>query len=235
MLTETRPNASRPRRSRHSSRDNWRRLSSSMMHAAWAPERHIARGEGPVQETPAAGLDRGRGARRALARKDLCLYTDRAGSRTLSRYKVARKAEVDVRIAGREIRSLLMSPPVMVEPHWTMKGVALALAERPIGVVVVRGASLPWAMGSRPAGVISERDIVRAIADGVEVDVTRAEDVMTCDLVCAAPDEPVLAVAARMVQNQIRHLVVMENGAVIGVISERDVLRALIEERRTGT
>jgi predicted transcriptional regulator len=76
--------------------------------------------------------------------------------------------------------------------------------------------------------------IVRAVAEG-EVDTTCAEDLMTFDLASAAPNESVLAVARRMVDNEIRHVRVIEDDVVIGVVSGRDVLRALVEDYRAGT
>ena len=108
-----------------------------------------------------------------------------------------------------------------------MRTVAQILAEESIGAVVVRGTRPPGAPGSRAEGVVSERDIVQALADGHDPDRTRAQDVMTLDLASAAPEESVLEVAKRMLDNEIRHMPVMADGVVVGVISERDVLRVL--------
>ena len=130
------------------------------------------------------------------------------------------------------VGSLMKQPPVDVYPHWTLRGVAQALANGPIGAVVVRGAHAPGAAGSSAEGVVSERDIVHALAEGVELDATRAEDLMTRDLVCAAPHESALTVAARMIENEIRHVPVVEDGVVIGMVSERDLLRHLVEDHR---
>jgi CBS domain-containing protein len=128
------------------------------------------------------------------------------------------------------VRSLVKQSAVVAYPESTLRVVAQILSEESIGAVVVRGTRPPGAAGSRPEGVVSERDIVRAIADGLDPDRTRAQDVMTLDLACAAPEESVLAVAARMLDNEIRHIPVMEDGVVIGVVSERDALRVLVDE-----
>lgn len=58
---------------------------------------------------------------------------------------------------------------------------------------------------------------------------------MTCDLVCAAPHESVLAVATRMPENEIRYVAVVDDGVVIGIVSERDLLRALVEDHPEST
>jgi CBS domain-containing protein len=69
---------------------------------------------------------------------------------------------------------------------------------------------------------------VWAIAEGRDLDRTSAEEVMTADLASASPDETVRGAARRMLDNEIRHLPVIEHGAVVGVISVRDVLEAFL-------
>ena len=130
------------------------------------------------------------------------------------------------------IRSLVKRPPVVVHPESTLRAVAETLSEESIGAVVVRGSRPPGAPGSHAEGVVSERDIVQTLADGLDPDTTRAQDVMTIDLACAAPNELMLKVAARMLNNEIRHLPVTEDGVVVGMVSERDALRVLLDERR---
>ena len=70
----------------------------------------------------------------------------------------------------------------------------------------------------------------RAVAEGLDPDTTRAGDVMTLELACASPSETIVRVAMRMLANQVRHVPITENGALLGVVSERDVLRALVQE-----
>jgi CBS domain-containing protein len=81
--------------------------------------------------------------------------------------------------------------------------------------------------GDRPVGLLSERDLVRAISEGADPDEEQAGNVMTLDLVFAEPDELVLDVALRMVENEIRHLPVVEDGVVVAMVSARDALRAM--------
>ena len=56
---------------------------------------------------------------------------------------------------------------------------------------------------------------------------------MTLDLATAAPGDSIMSVAELMLANEIRHMPITENGVVVGVVSERDALRALVEERHT--
>ena len=143
--------------------------------------------------------------------------------------------DLEMTMHDEAVRSLVKQPPVVVYPESTLRAVAQTLSEEWIGAVVVRGTRPPGAPGSRAEGVVSERDIVQALADGLDPDTTRAQDVMTLDLACAAPDESVLEVTARMLDNEIRHMPVIEDGVVVGVVSERDALRVLVDEHRAGT
>jgi CBS domain-containing protein len=84
--------------------------------------------------------------------------------------------------------------------------------------------------------LVSERDIVESIASGSDPDLTSAESAMTSSLASAHPDEPMLVAAGRMLENQVRHLPVVDGDTVIGMVSARDVLAALVEEASaTGT
>lgn len=78
-----------------------------------------------------------------------------------------------------------------------------------------------------PVGIITERDIVRLLAEEVDFK-TPLERVARKNLVTASPDDTVIATAAKMIERNIRHIPVVEGGRVIGVVSIRDVLRALV-------
>jgi CBS domain-containing protein len=114
-----------------------------------------------------------------------------------------------------------------VYPDATLRAVAETMAEETIGAVVVRGERPPSASGVRPLGIVSERDIVNAVAEGRDVDLVRAEDVMTMTLASAGPDDALLDVARLMVDNEVRHLPLVTDDVVVAIVSERDVLRAL--------
>ncbi len=77
-------------------------------------------------------------------------------------------------------------------------------------------------------GIFTERDLVRLLAEGGNLDV-RLERVATKEpLITASPNESLMSVAMKMLENNIRHIPVVEGGRVLGVLSIRDVLRALI-------
>jgi len=125
------------------------------------------------------------------------------------------------------IRAVMSAGAVTVDARVTLRTLAAVLSELGIGAAV-----LP-----RPAGeaaVVSERDIVRALAEGADPDEVWADDVAADDLVTAEPEEAVGAVAARMAAEGVRHIAVVERGTIIGVVSARDVLPVLAANMNAG-
>jgi predicted transcriptional regulator len=75
--------------------------------------------------------------------------------------------------------------------------------------------------------VLSERDVVNALAEGAHPDRDRARDFMTADVDEVPENTQIAEAGRRMLRNEIRHLVVTREGATVGVISSRDVLAVL--------
>ena len=83
----------------------------------------------------------------------------------------------------------------------------------------------------RVVGVVSERDVVRAMARGGAAALDRpVSDVMTAEVVFAAPSESVAILMSRMTDRRIRHLPVLREGRLAGVISIGDVVKCQIAE-----
>lgn len=119
------------------------------------------------------------------------------------------------------VRDVMSSPPVDVVPETSLRDVAALLDEHEIGVVVVLGAD-------GLEGVVSERDVVRALGQGADMDATCAADVMATEPVWVTEDDTVDDAAASMADEAVRHLPVLdEDGQVCGILSSRDVLRVL--------
>jgi CBS domain-containing protein len=118
----------------------------------------------------------------------------------------------------------VMSPAVVtVGPTHTMRQVAKVMAAKKVGAAVVHD---PDADGP---GILTERDMLEAIAEGQDPDTEPASSHLTRDAVVAAPDWPLLQAAQTMLSGGFRHLVVCEGDEVVGVLSVRDVLRAWTE------
>lgn len=123
--------------------------------------------------------------------------------------------------AEQPIRDLLTGPLATCRPLATLRGVATVLADNVVGALVV-------GYPEEVLGIVSERDLVRGIADGLDMDDDRVRDVMSEPVETVDVDAPVSEAAAKMLHDEIRHLVVLEDGVAIGIVSMRDVLAAVL-------
>jgi len=114
---------------------------------------------------------------------------------------------------------------ISVDEKLTLRSLAVVLAELDIGVALI-------ARPDGSAGIVSERDVIRALADGADLDEVWAADVMIDDLVLTEPEESILDVAERMSTEAVRHVTVVNRGTIIGVVSARDVLPVLTDHAR---
>jgi CBS domain-containing protein len=78
-----------------------------------------------------------------------------------------------------------------------------------------------------PVGIVTERDVVRFLAQQVDFK-TPLGQVARKSLITVSPEDSTLSAAVKMIENNIRHMPVVEGGRLVGVISIRDVLRALL-------
>lgn len=120
-------------------------------------------------------------------------------------------------VGSTPVSTLTGDPVVRVPADASVADAASALVTNEVGVVVV-GDDDP------PAAVISERDVVRVVAAGSDPATVRAAEVATTKLVWAGADDTVDVVANRMMEHYIRHVLVEQDGALVGVVSARDLL-----------
>ena len=112
---------------------------------------------------------------------------------------------------------------VAVQPDESVQVAIARMLEENVGSVAV-------CEGSRLVGMFTERDVLRlAGQDGLGFQDVKVRDVMTRQLVTAAPDDDVLSAAHMMGERRIRHLPVVQGEDVLGLIGIRDVLRVLVE------
>ncbi|HVF03819.1 MAG TPA: CBS domain-containing protein [Frankiaceae bacterium] len=78
--------------------------------------------------------------------------------------------------------------------------------------------------GDDLVGIITERDVMKAVAQGRDVDATPVSDVMTKDVLTITPDTSAHEAARHMASRWIRHLPVLEGSRVVGVVSQRDLV-----------
>jgi CBS domain-containing protein len=114
---------------------------------------------------------------------------------------------------------------VCIEPTADLSAAAKTLANHHIGAVVIRGA------GGRLAGILSERDIVRALAKhGASALDLPVGQVMTREVETCGEDETVAGIMERMTAGKFRHMPVISNGKLIGLVSIGDVVKERVEE-----
>jgi CBS domain-containing protein len=124
------------------------------------------------------------------------------------------------------VRSVMVWPVATIDHDVTLTEVAEALAADEIGALcVVENGAL--------AGIVSERDVITHLAAGADPGHLSAGDVMTSDVVTVGPEESVRAAARRMHDDQIRHLPVLDDGAIAGIVSIRDLLAVLVDHECT--
>ncbi len=118
------------------------------------------------------------------------------------------------------VREAMSKPILVVGPEHTLRQAAQLMAARRVGSAVVVD---PDGEG---VGIFTERDVLNAIGRGLDPDVERTSSHITWDVVYAGPDWTLEEAAAAMVRGGFRHLVVIADDEVLGVLSVRDILRA---------
>jgi len=114
-----------------------------------------------------------------------------------------------------------------VDKGTTIKDVVFYMAEKAVGLV-------PIMDSGKLVGVFSERDLVkRVIAKNKSLDETKVEDVMSTKLIIADVDEANESVLAKMKEANTRHILIIENEKLIGVLAMRDLLELDLSACRT--
>jgi len=115
------------------------------------------------------------------------------------------------------ISSFIADPVARIRPDASLLEVADALATGDIGALALGD-------GERPVGVVSERDLVAALAARHPLETTTAIEVATTQLVWCDAAATVAEVAEEMCDRYVRHVLVEENGQLVGIVSARDLL-----------
>jgi CBS domain-containing protein len=126
-----------------------------------------------------------------------------------------------------QVREGMSSVVLTIGPNHTIRDAAQQMAKRGVGAAVVID---PEEQGP---GIITERDILEAVAQGQSPDTERVSDHLSAHLVFAAPDWSLERAAAEMVRGGFRHLVVVDGGETVGVLSMRDIVRCWTDDGAT--
>lgn len=117
------------------------------------------------------------------------------------------------------VAALIGDEVVFVSPSADLYAVADALTANEIGALAV-------GEGNRPIAIVSERDVVHALAQRRDLASLSAIDIANQSLVWCDATSTVREVAAQMMDRYVRHVLVEKDGALVGIVSARDLLGA---------
>ncbi len=117
------------------------------------------------------------------------------------------------------VREGMSDNVLSVGPDHSVRDVARQMKARGVGAAVVIDPDSPG------PGIITERDVLAAVADGQSPDQEHVRDHLSAELTFAAPDWSLERAAEAMVRGGFRHLVVVDGGEIVGVLSMRDIVR----------
>ena len=123
-----------------------------------------------------------------------------------------------------QVRDGMSQMVLSVGPGHTLRAVSRLMSQRQVGAAVVMDPD-----GHGPA-IITERDVLNSVGAGQDPDHEAVADHLTRDVVFAAPDWPLEQAAAAMVRGGFRHLIVLERGETVGILSVRDVVRCWTDD-----
>src|SRR3954449_2686409 len=123
-----------------------------------------------------------------------------------------------------QVRDGMSSVVLTVGPDHTLRQAAQQMAKRRVGAAVVMDPE-----GEGP-GIVTERDILHAVAEGQACAEERVADHLTAELVFASPEWSLEEAAVAMMKGGFRHLIVIDGGEPVGVLSVRDVVRCWTDD-----
>jgi CBS domain-containing protein len=126
-----------------------------------------------------------------------------------------------------QVRNGMTDTVLTVGPTHTLREAATAMASKKVGAAVVNDPEQPG------PGIITERDILESIGAGQDPDREQVCEHLSKDLTFASPEWSLERAAEAMVKGGFRHLVVVENGETVGILSIRDIVRCWTQDGAT--
>jgi CBS domain-containing protein len=123
-----------------------------------------------------------------------------------------------------QVRDGMTKVVLTLGPQHSLREAAMRMADRGVGAAVVVDPEGPG------VAIFTERDLLQSLAIGQDADVERVGDHLTAGLVFAAPDWSLEEAAVAMIRGAFRHLVVLDQGDVVGIVSMRDIVRCWTDD-----
>jgi len=125
---------------------------------------------------------------------------------------------------GIKVKDVMVSPVITVKEKDSLKKVAQLMSKHNIGSIIVVDKD------GHPVGIITERDAVkRVMAKDLIPSKVKAKDAMSSPLYIVSPDASISEAADKMRKHEIRRLIVMDRGKMIGIVSSKDIVTIMPE------
>lgn len=119
------------------------------------------------------------------------------------------------------VRNIMAKPVITIERGGSVLEAAKIMSEKNIGSIVVvdRG---------NPVGIVTERDILqKVVSKGLDASNVKMEEIMTKNPIAIKGDTPIIKAIRILEKKKVRRLLVMDRGKLVGIVTQRDLLRAL--------
>jgi CBS domain-containing protein len=126
-----------------------------------------------------------------------------------------------------KIRNILATKgmnTISMHPEQTVKDAITLLTQYNIGAVVVLD------VDEKLVGILSERDLIRAVASHADVMTRPVSSVMTSNVITGTPQDDLQSVLQTMTNGRFRHLPIVDRGSMIGIVSIGDLVKAQLDE-----
>jgi CBS domain-containing protein len=128
-----------------------------------------------------------------------------------------------------QVRNGMTDAILTVGPGHTLREAARLMTQRSVGAAVVNDPDQPG------PGIVTERDILRSIGAGEDPDTEIVGEHLSANVTLAAPEWSLERAAEAMVKGGFRHLVVVEDGELVGILSIRDIVRCWTQDGATSS
>lgn len=119
------------------------------------------------------------------------------------------------------VKGVMTKPVITIDRGGSVLEAAKMMSEQRIGCTVVMDEG-------KPVGIATERDILqRVVAKGLDASKVKMKDIMSKPLITINGNTQIINVIRVMQKNNVRHLPIIEKGELIGIVTQRDLLRAL--------
>ena len=122
------------------------------------------------------------------------------------------------------VRDAMSTHVLVVGPHHTLVDASREMLQRRVGAAIVVDGDLAG------PGILTERDVMRAVAEGVDCASTLVSEYMTYDARTASASWDLDTAAGEMCRGNFRHLIVVDGDQMVGVVSMRDIVGARVRE-----